>query len=831
MPIASGTRLGYYEIKSLLGVGGMGEVYLAHDTKLRRLVALKLLPAEQTSSRERLARFEREAHAASRLNHPNILTIHEIGEADGCRFISSEFIEGQSLRQHTARGPMDLMEAIDTTIQIASALSVAHQAGIVHRDIKPENIMIRKDGLVKILDFGLAKLISKSQEDSDKDNSDTPIQTKTNTVAGRVLGTVTYMSPEQTRGPHVDERGDIWSLGVVLYEIITGTTPFQGETQSDMIAAILKTDPPPLHTFAPEAPPELQQIVTKMLCKDRSLRYKRSLDVVSSLKELKQELVLRDRIGGLRSTSANASSKTGANSEPRSVSIGEQLRTQQGSRIEFLVSEIMRRKLSVILVAFIILTGLAAHRYFTREGTASPINSIAVLPFSNEGGDQNLEYLSDGLSESVINRLSQSSQLRLIASSSSFKYKGKEIDPKEVAQALGVQALVIGSVRYRGNDFHITVEVVDARDMTRLWGDAYDRRAADLDQTVAEIAREISSKLKLSLSIEQQKRVTEITTSDGDAYQLYLKGRFNWNKLTEEGLNKSIQFFNEALEKDPKYARAYAGLANSYSALGANYLRPQDTYPKSRFFARKALELDDSLAEAHYATAVVKFFDEWNLKEAEKELSRTLELNPNFAPAHSLRCTLSLARGQTNDAISHIKRAIELDPFSVIFNIHLVSAYYYSRQYARAQEQMNKVLEIEPSAGSFLKAEIAVNYAQMGSYDQAFAACQEALAAEPNHPSVLSSVGLAFAVSGKTKEAEDTIEKLNALAKKGYVQPYLFAVVYAPLGRKDEAFAALEKVVEERSALLGRLKLDPAFDKLRSDARFAELLRRSHLAE
>jgi tetratricopeptide (TPR) repeat protein len=366
--------------------------------------------------------------------------------------------------------------------------------------------------------------------------------------------------------------------------------------------------------------------------------------------------------------------------------------------------------------------------------------------------------------------------------------------------------------------------------MARLWGDSYIRKKADLEEMEADISREVSAKLRLKLSTEEQKRVTENATNDADARELYLKGLFNWKTPTEESLRKSIQFFTEAIEKDPKYARAYAGLANAYSSLGANYLRPADTYPKSRFYAQRALELDDSLAEAHYAIAVVRFFDEWNLKETDKELSRTLELNPSYAPAYSMRSTLNLAREQTNDAVSNIKQALKLDPLSLYFNINLASAYYYSHQYNRAQEQMTRVLEIDPRA-NYYQAEIGVNYAQMGLYDQALDASRKALLTDSDNPSVLCSVGVVYALSGKRKEAEQTIEDIKAIAKRKYVQAYLIALVYAALDKRDEAFAWLEKVTEERSGLLCRLRVDPTFDKIRSDPRYADLLKRTHLAD
>jgi serine/threonine-protein kinase len=717
---------------------------------------------------------------------------------------------------------MGLLRVIDIAAQVASALSAAHDSGIVHRDIKPENIMVRKDGLVKVLDFGLAKLVE-SEWLAESVARDAPTQALTQTIAGRVLGTVTYMSPEQTRGSNVDQRSDIWSLGVVLYEMIAGTTPFIGDTQSDVIAAILKTDPKPLAHYSADAPPELERIVMRM---------QGTHDVLFSLRELKQELEIRARVGSLGHVTERADMK--AHSDPKSrilpvhseAAAAEQASTRpSGGSVEFLLSQIKLRKKSFTLVIFMLLTGLVAAVYFTRPAPATPINSLAVLPFSNEGGDQNLEYLSDGLSESLINRLSQSSQLKLIARTSSFKYKGKQVDPQEVARTLGVQALLMGRLLQRGDDLQVKVELVDTRTMTQLWGNAYHPRPSDLEQTAADISREVATNLQLKAWGVEQTKVINDSTNDADAYQLYLKGRFNWNKLSREAVEKSIEFFEAAIQKDPRYALAYAGLATSYITLGANYLPPTETYPKASTYAHKALELDDTLAEAHLAMAMTKFY-EWNISEAEKEVSRTLELSPNFASAYSLRSSTTLARGQPNEAIAMLKRALELDPFSLLFNINLSYAYYFAHQYNRAIDQMNKTLELEPKA-FYLYGDMGLAYAQMGRYDQALAACRKALSSQPDDPETLSYLGITYAVAHNDEQAKLTIETLKQVGKKRYLQPYLVAVIYAALGKNDDGFLWLEKANQERSWELFRfLRVDPALDRIRSDPRYEPFVQR-----
>jgi eukaryotic-like serine/threonine-protein kinase len=839
MPLSPSTRLGHYEIRSLLGKGGMGEVYLAQDSNLKRLVAIKLLATDVTEDHARLRRFQREAYAASSLNHPNILTIYEIGEAEGHRFIASEYVEGESLRQHITHKRMELRDILDTTVQVASALAAADHEGIVHRDIKPENIMLRSDGYVKVLDFGLAKLIDKEPApDSGETKKEAPTLTMTHTSAGIVLGTIAYMSPEQARGREVDSRSDIWSLGVVVYEMLTGSRPFEGESPNDVIAAILKTEPMPLSDACPSSPRKLNDIISKMLRKDQKERYQSTKELLGDLQDLKQEVELAEKLEpnmrhelhahlGANNSGAAASGLI----HPDGTSINnERPLTHPIPRIDYFLFEVKRHKLEIILALTALAILVAALRYFQNPSMGSQtqtITSLAVLPFENGSGDQNLDYFSEGLSEDLLDRLSQLPELKVIARSSSFKFKSTDQDPQQVARTLGVQALVMGRVAQRGDDLQVRVELVDGRDKTQMWGGQYSGKAADIQKIQAEITNKISDKLRPKLS-EDQRRVRSISTDDKDAIELYLRGRFFWNKLTEKDLKQSIEYFNEAIARDPKYAQAYAGLANSYLVLGANYLSGRETYPQAKTNAKKALELDPTLAEGHYAMAATNYY-EWNFPEAEKELSRTLEINPNYAMAYILRSNLSLAKGQSSDAILQIRRALDLDPFSLFFNNKLSSAYYYARDYKRALDQMKKTLELEPSA-SFLYSDMGVVYAQMGMYADALAACQKGIILQKDNPSALASLGMTYALWGKKKEALWVLDTLNHLAETKYVQPYFVASIYAALGDNDKAITWLEKANSERSFMI-YLGIDPVFDKLRSEQRYKALIERVHIQQ
>ncbi|MDQ2920851.1 MAG: serine/threonine-protein kinase, partial [Acidobacteriota bacterium] len=555
----AGQFFGPYQINARIGTGGMGEVYLAQDSRLGRKVALKMLPDYFTRDDERVRRFQQEARAASALNHPNIITIYEIGQIDSRHFIATEFIEGETLRQRMARTRMKIGEVLEVATQVAGALTAAHQAGIAHRDIKPGNIMLRPDGVVKVLDFGLAKLTEQKGDDLEA-------ATLVNTKQGIVMGTAHYMSPEQARGQKIDARTDLFSLGAVLYEMVAGGVPFEGETMMDVLASILEKEPPPLTRHLPEAPKELQRIVIKALRKHVDGRYQTSKDMLADLKSLKEEMEFEAKLES--STAPDSIDRVAAASSDRQAMVGpaQKLARQTGkiSSAEYLIGEIKRHRAVVAAVVAILVIAAAAIVYSSLAGRGETIDSVAVLPFVNASSDENAEYLSDGITESIIYNLSQLPNLKVMSRSSVFRYKGKETDPQLVGRELSVRAVMTGRVIQRGDGLMISAELVDARDNRLLWGQQYNRKMTDILAVQGEISREISEKLRLRLTGEEQKRLTKGYTENAEAYQLYLKGRYYWNKRTEDGYKKGIEQFLRAIEKDPTYALAYTGLADCY---------------------------------------------------------------------------------------------------------------------------------------------------------------------------------------------------------------------------------------------------------------------------
>jgi serine/threonine protein kinase/tetratricopeptide (TPR) repeat protein len=817
MTIATGTHLGRYEIKSQLGAGGMGEVYLAQDTKLDRKVALKILPADVAAHQDRMKRFVQEAKSASALNHPNIITIYEIEQIDSVNFIATEFIDGETLRQRLKNGPLKLGEVLDVAAQIASALSAAHAAGIVHRDIKPENIMLRRDGIVKVLDFGLAKLTERVSGDS----VDTEAPTSLKTDPGTVLGTAAYMSPEQARGLEVDARTDIFSFGVLIYEMIAGRLPFEGSNTNEILASILSDkEPSPLARYAREVPAELERIVSKALRKDREQRYQTARDLLIDLHSLKDRLQFEAELERSAPTEMRAS-KAAMNGDVR------QAFTQAGKTSTDKFPAATKRYATPALALLLLVTLTAIAYFYFRSSDKSiggrpEISSIAILPFVNVNANADTEYLSDGIADSLINSLSQTSKLRVIARSSVFSYKGKEVDPQTIARELNVEGIVTGRITQRGDNLSISVELTDARDKSHVWGEQYNRPVSDLLAVQEEISREISNQLRLNLTGEEQKRLGKRYTENTEAYQLYLKGRYFVNQYSEDGFKKAVDQFHLAIQKDSKYALAYAGLAETYWVASAQFLQPREAMPKAREAALEALKIDDTLAEAHTSLAAVQAFYDYDIVSSEREFKRALELNPGSASAHQWYAWYLFVLKRPEEALREIRRAQELDPLSLLINGEVGMAYYFARQYDRAIEEDKKAVEMDPN-NSFARIGLTRNYIQIRKYEEAIATASKP---EPDDSYLLASLGEAYARSGKTAEAQKVIDKLNELTKQRYVPPYAVAWIYVGLGQKQQALDWLEKSYANREDTMIWLNSDPSLDDLRSEPRFQNLVRR-----
>lgn len=822
-----GKQIRHFKILSLLGVGGMGEVYLAQDMKLGRKVALKLLPAMFTQKRDLVKRFRREARAASALNHPNIITIHEIGELNDIQFIATEYIEGETLRTRLIRKPLSLAEVIDIAVQIASALVAAHQEGIIHRDIKPENIMLRPDGYVKVLDFGLAKL-TEANTLSDNTRRTSGLNT---TESGLVLGTVAYMSPEQVRGLPVDSRTDIFSLGVVLYEMTIGHSPFRSSTPSDVIAAVLKIDPPLTTDYPSEYPTELASIIRKALSKDRDERYQTAKELFDDLKSLRHTLELTGNLEISLQPIPNVKPVALQTTHVEINATDETLYANTQISGQYALSVIKRHKKAALVVSALFLIILIASAYFFYfvQSNVHKTTSIAVLPFKNVSGDTKLEYLSDGISESLIYNLSQLPQLKVIARSSVFKYKGKDADLQSVAKALGVEVVLTGKVEQRGDSLIVNVELVDAKNMMQIWGEQYNGKISELMSLQAEISREISIKLRPKLSSDAQQRLTKNYTKENDSYRLYLKGRYFWNKRTNEGYKQAMDYFQQAIDKDPNYAPAYVGLADSQAFLRVEGETPRESYLKAKAIVRRAMEIDDTLGEAHTTMAMLTHNSDWDWVSAETEYKRAIELNSNYATAYHWYGELLMQMGRVNESLIHYERALELDPLSLAINADLGIAYYYARQYDRAIEQLQKTIKMDPNffRTYFYLARI---YEYQGQYKKALANNQKGLSLFGENPELIEKImqelNNAFENSGERGYWLKRLELTNIHPQLRREWGCDTAGIYVRLGDKNKTFALMEKDYDERLFDLLFLKVSPEFDVLRTDPRFQNLQKR-----
>ena len=841
MPLAPKTQLGRYEIRSLLGAGGMGEVYLAHDTSLNRRVALKVLPAEVASNHDRMRRFKQEATAAASLNHPSIAHIYEIGESNGLNFIAMEYVEGATLRTKIHNEGEELPKLLRALQHVAEGLAKAHDAGIVHRDLKPDNVMITPDGHGKILDFGLAKLVEKSLEPESGSEEPTILQHST---PGVILGTAGYMSPEQAQGKtkEIDHRSDIFSFGCILFEAITSRRAFSGTDTIDTLNKIIREPAPSISTFNPTAPADLQRIVRRCLAKDPNERYQNIKDVAIELKDIRREI--QESPTAASSATSSGEARTLWNSETTviqdrsaaSTAAPQSSPSTRASSAEFIANEIKRHKFaSLIVIALILVIGAAVafgiRSYLHAGATEVAVESIAVIPFENQNKDPGADWISDGLTESIINNLTQLPNLRVIARSSVFRYKGKADDPLTIGKELGVRAVLTGRLMQRGDSMVISAELVDIRDNKQLWGDQYERKLADMLSVQREIAREITNNLRPTLSGVDRSRMDKQYTANAEAYELYLKGRFYWNKRTLGDFEKAIEFFEQAIKKDPNYALAYSGLADAYTLMTAySAVSPSEVMPKAKAAALKALELDDKLAEAHASYGQTAVYYDYELSTAEKQYRRAIELNPNYATAHQWLAEHLTTVKRFDEAIVEIKRALELDPVSLIMNRTYGDILICARRVDEAIEQYKKTLELDPNFPTTYFF-LGRAYEAKGMYDEAVAQYATAARFSGLRPEILAEANQVNAKSGWKGYLEKSLEQILKQPSGQRVPPFVVATYYARLGRTDECIAWLERGYEERDFRMTLIGVAWEFDTVRSDPRFVELVQKIGLPQ
>lgn len=839
--------IGHYRILKRLGRGGMGEVFLAEDTRQHsRKVAIKVLPAELTKDEGRLRRFKQEARAILMLNHPNILTVFEIGQTDTLHYIATEFIEGETLRQYIWRDPLKVDEALGIAVQVAMALEAAHAAGIIHRDVKPENIMLRpdrfaRDRFVKVLDFGLIKLTERESAPGHDPEAVTMPVNQTN--PGAVLGTTGYMSPEQAQGESIDARTDIFSLGVVLYEMVAGRPPFTGPTDSHVRVSIIDHDPAPLMSHSTEVPRHLERIVSKALAKDKAKRYQTVTDLKLDLEQLREERQLTRSETGARSQAESdteatrivtpAPSQTDNRSRPETQTQSAQPTASTASTDEDKRAGSGRRKMVMFAaIAAVLLALVAIYFYMSRQ----TIDSVAVLPFVNDSNDANAEYLSDGITESIIRSLSQLPNLKVMSRAAVFRFKDKNLDPQEIGRNLKVGAVLVGRLVKQGDRFIIKTELIAVSDGSQLWGAEYNNNLSDIFSVQDEISRKISENLRLRLTGPDQQKLAKRYTNDAEAYELYLKGRYFWNKRNEDGLRNGIKYFREAEEKDPRYALAYSGLADSYALLSdIGVVRPADEMLKAKAAAQRAVDIDPSLAEAYTSRAFVKLAFDWDWLGAEADFKKALELNPKYPTAHQWYASYLVQMGKFDHAKQEIEQAHLLDPLSPIISSNAGLYSYYEHNYDDAVEKYKKTLETD-SEFWVARHYLGLAYVQKRMYNEAIAELRSLIKAPTDgtlpedvvakEVEASASLGFAYGMAGQRKEAESILKHLEAIAQRRYVSGLYFATVYAGLKDNDQAIVQLNRAFESRHPGLVLIRTEPIFDGLRSDDRFKELVKR-----
>jgi serine/threonine-protein kinase len=779
-----GTTVSHYRITAELGRGGMGVVYAAEDTRLDRPIAIKFLPADSATDRASLDRFEREARAASALDHPNICAVYDVGEHDGRPFIVMPRLEGQTLKDRL-RAPLRTEETLRIALQVASALEAAHAKGIVHRDIKPANVFMTDQGVAKVLDFGLAKRLIEPLQPTGPELTTVAADHTQATMPGAVLGTVAYMSPEQARGESLDARTDVFSFGAVLYEMATGRRAFGGNTAAVTMSEVLQKTPAPAREINPELPLRLQAIIDRALEKDRELRYQSTADLRADL-----ERVRRDGTSGV---------STAASLPPRRSRLGA-------------------------LIAGLALLGLGALLavWWTHRAPfdQSPIDSIAILPFANASNDPAMDYLSDGLTESLINGLSELPQLRVVPRSTAFHYQKSTQEPLAIGAALGVRAVLTGRVVQQADMLVVSVELIDVSRRAELWGHPFESRMAGLATLQSDIVRQVSEKLALRLTGSQSQKLATPSTQNSEAYRLYLKGLYHRQRTTEAGFDESVRDFQQAVDLDPKFPLAYAGLSDSYGSLGYLELRASsDVWPKAKEAAQKAIGLDDTLAEAHAALGHAILRYEWDGPKARAEIERAISLNPRYGIAHHWYAHYFQATRDPTRMLEESRKAVDCEPLDLMLNTHLILIDVSFGDPAHALEEIRKMQDIEPDFWSVHTA-LGIYHDRTQQFDKAVQEFRKGVELSASMPLALVQSGIAYALRGKRQDAEQVAAELERLP---YAPASYIASIYARLNDEERTLFWLQRGYRERDG--GMIDINLTYGNWPSNARYQEIMR------